>query len=87
MDGKNEVNLNKYVGRRLSQMKMLMRTLETELEQAKGGRELTLDRALVEQAVDVLEIFIEDCDGATGGNRDRSKVEQQQQKPTVARLN
>ena len=87
MDGKNEVNLNKYVGRRLSQMKMLMRTLENELEQAKGGRELTLDRSLVEQAVDVLEIFIEDCDGATGGNRDRSKVEQQQQKPTVARLN
>jgi len=86
MEGKNEVNLNKYVGRRLSQVKVLTRLLETELEQAKGGRELTIDRTLVEQVLDVLEIFIEDCDGATGGQRDRSKA-QEPQKPTVARLN
>ncbi len=85
MEGKNDVNLNKFVGRRLSQMKVLTRLLETELEQAKGGRELTVDRQMIEQVLDVLEIFIEDCDGATGGQRDRTKVEQQ--KPTVARLN
>ncbi len=85
MDGK-EVNLNKYVGRRLSQVKVLTRLLETELEQSKGGRELTVDRQLVEQVLDVLEIFIEDCDGATGGQRDRAKVVENQ-KPTVARLN
>lgn len=85
MEGKNEVNLNKYVGRRLSQVKVLTRLLETELEQAKGGRELTVDRQMIEQVLDVLEIFIEDCDGATGGQRDRAKVEQN--KPTVARLN
>ncbi len=84
MDGK-EVNLNKFVGRRLSQVKVLTRILETELDQAKGGRELTVDRQLVEQVLDVLEIFIEDCDGATGGQRDRKTVEQS--KPTVARLN
>jgi hypothetical protein len=64
MEGKNEVNIGKYVGRRLSQVKVLTRLLETELEAAKGGRELTLDRQLVEQVLDVLEIFIEDCDGA-----------------------
>ncbi|MGE3173210.1 MAG: hypothetical protein AB7O97_11350 [Planctomycetota bacterium] len=83
MEGK-EVNIGKYVGRRLSQVKVLTRLLETELDGAKGGRELTIDRQLVEQVLDVLEIFIEDCDGATGTGRDRKSSEQ---KPTVARLN
>jgi hypothetical protein len=63
---------------------VLTRLLEGELDQAKGGRELTVDRQLIEQVLDVLEIFVEDCDGATGGQRDRKGVEQ---KPTVARLN
>jgi hypothetical protein len=85
MEGKNEINISKFVGRRLSQVKVLTRLLETELEAAKGGRELTVDRTVVEQVLDVLEIFIEDCDGAIGGQRDRKAMEQ---KPAaVARLN
>jgi hypothetical protein len=85
MEGKNEVNLNKYVGRRLSQVKVLTRLLETELEQAKGGREVTIDRQVLEQVLDVLEIYVEDCETVTGGQRDRKA--QEPQKPTVARLN
>lgn len=85
MEGKSEVNVSKFVGRRLSQVKVLTRLLETELEAAKGGRELTIDRNVVEQVLDVLEIFIEDCDSVTGGQNSRKAVEQ---KPaTVARLN
>ena len=85
MEAKNEVNIGKFVGRRLSQVKVTTRLLEAELEQAKGGRELSVDRQLIEQVLDVLEVFIEDCDGATGGQRDRQKGVEQ--KPTVARLN
>jgi hypothetical protein len=84
MEGKSEINIGKYVSRRLSQVKVLSRLLETELESAKGGRELTIDRNVVEQVLDVLEIFIEDCDSVTGGQAARKMVEQ---KPTVARLN
>ncbi len=84
MEGKSEINIGKYVSRRLSQVKVLSRLLETELESAKGGRELTIDRNIVEQVLDVLEIFIEDCDSVTGGQAARKMVEQ---KPAVARLN
>lgn len=84
MEGKSEINIGKYVSRRLSQVKVLSRLLETELETAKGSRELTMDRNVVEQVLDVLEIFIEDCDTVTGGQAARKAAEQ---KPAVARLN
>jgi hypothetical protein len=84
MEGKSEINIGKYVSRRLSQVKVLSRLLETELESAKGGREITMDRNVVEQVLDVLEIFVEDCDSVTGGLNARKMSEQ---KPTVARLN
>lgn len=84
MEGKSEINIGKYVSRRLSQVKVLSRLLESELETAKGSRELTMDRNVVEQVLDVLEIFIEDCDTVTGGQAARKAAEQ---KPAVARLN
>ena len=79
-----EVNVGKFVGRHLSQVKILSRLLEHELEAAKGGRELTLDRDLVENVLDTLEIFTDDCETITGSGRERGKAEQ---KPVVARLN
>lgn len=85
MEGKSEINIGKYVSRRLSQVKVLTKLLETELESAKGGRELTIDRNTIEQVLDVLEIFVEDCETATGG-RDR-KMAEAQKPTTVARLN
>lgn len=84
MDNKSEVNVGKFVGRHLSQLKVLSRALEHELEAAKGNREVTVDRQLFESVLDVLEIFTDDCENVAGTARDRSKTEQ---KPVVARLN
>lgn len=84
METKSEVNVGKFVGRHLSQLKLLSRLLDHELDAAKGGREVALDRHLVENIVDTLEIFVDDCEAASGIQRDRSKVEP---KPAVARLN
>jgi len=84
METKPEVNVSKFVGRHLSQIKILSRLLEHELEAAKGGREVTIDRHLVENVLDTLEIFVDDCEGASGVSRERAKAEP---KPVVARLN
>jgi len=79
-----EVNVGKFVSRHLSQLKILARMLEHELEGAKGGREVTIDREVVESVLDTLEIFVDDCENAAGTARERSKAET---KPVVARLN
>ena len=84
METKPEVNLSKFVGRHLSQLKILSRLLEHELEAAKGAREVPMDRHLIENVLDTLEIFTDDCE-TISGTRDRSKAEPQ--KPVVARLN
>ena len=84
METKPEINVPKFVGRHLSQLKILARLLEHELEAAKGAREVTIDRTLIENVLDTLEIFTDDCESVTGTSRDRAKVEQ---KPVVARLN
>jgi hypothetical protein len=84
METKPEVNVSKFVGRHLSQLKILARLLEHELEAGKGAREITLDRHLIENVLDTLEIFTDDCESVSGGSRDRAKVEN---KPVVARLN
>ena len=84
MEAKSEVNVGKFVGRHLSQIKVLSRVLEHELESAKGNREVSIDRHLLESVLDMLEIFTDDCEGVSGTARERSKVEQ---KPVVARLN
>lgn len=84
METKPEANVGKFVGRHLSQLKILARLLEHELDAAKGAREVTVDRHLVENVLDTLEIFVDDCESASGTSRDRNKVEN---KPVVARLN
>jgi hypothetical protein len=43
-----------------------------------------MDRHLIENVLDTLEIFTDDCESVSG-SRDRSKVEAA--KPVVARLN
>ena len=79
-------NIGKFVSRRLSQVKLLSRVLENELDAAKGGREVTVDRHLLENVLDTIEIFVEDCEGATGSQRGERKGSGDQ-KATVARLN
>ena len=84
MEAKQDVNVPKFLGRHLSQVKILSRLLEHELEAAKGGREVTIDRHLIENVLDTLEIFTDDCESVSGVQRERAKVEA---KPVVARLN
>ena len=60
MESKPEVNVGKFVGRHLSQLKILTRLLDHELDAAKGAHEITLDRDLIENIIDTLEIFTDD---------------------------
>ena len=85
MESKPEVNVGKFVGRHLSQLKILTRLLDHELDAAKGAHEITLDRDLIENIIDTLEIFTDDCEVASGGNSERPL--KGEQKPVVARLN
>lgn len=79
-----EPNVGKFVTRHLSQLKILTRLFEHELESSNGARDVQIDRHLLENAIDTLEIFVDDCEGASGVTRERAKPEQ---KPVVARLN
>jgi hypothetical protein len=84
MESKPE-NIGKYVSRHLAQLKILSRLVEHELDAAKGGREVTIDRDLIESFLDTLDIFVEDCEGQTGVARQDRKMAEN--KPAVARLN
>ena len=75
--------IGKYVHRRMSQLKILSRLLEHELDAAKGAKDISLERGLLEDALDTLDIFIEDVDGADiSGVRSRQPAEK-----AVSRLN
>ena len=74
--------IGKFVHRRMSQLKILSRLLEHELDSAKGAKDISLERGLVEETLDSLEMFIEDVDGASGGARSRQAPEK-----AVSRLN
>ncbi|HLQ37616.1 MAG TPA: hypothetical protein VK348_07435 [Planctomycetota bacterium] len=86
METKPEVNVSKFVSRHLSQLKIITRVLEHELDAAKGGREVAIDRSLLESVLDTVDIFVDDCDNVSGGQRERQRA-MGEQKPTVARLN
>ena len=79
---KSTDGVGKYVHRRMSQLKILSRLLEHELDAAKGAKDISLERGLVEDTLDTLDIFIEDVEGAGGGARSRQPAEK-----TVSRLN
>ncbi len=76
--------IGKFVHRRMSQLKILSRLLEHELDAAKGAKDISLDREILENTLDTLEIFIEDVEGANGGAA--SRVRQSSEK-AVSRLN
>ncbi len=73
--------------RHLSQLKILTRLLEHELELAKG-EEVVLEKSLLENSLDLIEIFVEDFDGpgrpASTSRGDRKAADG---KPQVTRLN
>jgi len=82
---KSDASVGKFVGRHLSQIKVLSRLLEHELDAAKGNKDISLDRVIVENILDTMEIFIEDCEKVSERRgRERSGSAE---KPAVARLN
>ena len=84
MEKQVDGNIASFVHRRMSQIKVLSRLLEHEISSAKG-QDMTLDRGLVENVLDTLEIFIDDFEIARGGKaREKRSVET---KPQVTRLN
>lgn len=82
-------NAPQFMRRHLSQLKILARLLEHELELAKGD-EVVLDKGLIENTLDTLEIFIEDNDavarGKSPGGPERKTVGGEA-KAQVTRLN
>ncbi len=76
--------IGKFVHRRMSQLKILSRLLEHELDAAKGAKDISLDRTILEDTLDTLEIFIEDVEGVNGGIPPRTR---QSAEKTVSRLN
>jgi hypothetical protein len=88
MEKTAEVGGSTFVRRHLSQLKVLCRLLEHELELAKGD-EVVFDKHLLENTLDCIEIFIEDTEGGprpSGAPAER-KVAQGEAKPQVTRLN
>lgn len=72
-----------YTRRHLSQLKILSRLLEHELELAKGD-EVVIEKSLLESSLDLIDIFVEDI----GGSEPRSSKERKSEgKAQVTRLN
>ena len=84
---KQDTAIGKYVHRHMSQLRILSRLLEHELDASKTGKEVVLDRDLAENVLDTLEIFIEDFDTQNHGGEGRSQRAKAEAKPTVTRLN
>ena len=82
MDKQQDQNIGGQ--RRLSQVKVLSRLIEHELGAAKGSKDVTLQRELVENVLDVLEVYVEDVERGGGDARARAA---EAQKPAVTRLN
>ena len=83
---KQDISIGKFVQRHMSQLKVLARLMEHELDSAKG-KDIVFDRELAENILDTLDIFIEDVDEENGVEtvaRTRKTVEA---KPNVTRLN
>ena len=86
MEKQVDGNIGSFVHRRMSQLKVLARLVEHEIGTQKGNQDVTLDRALAENVLDTLEIFIDDFEIARGGKA-REKRQSGESKPQVTRLN
>jgi hypothetical protein len=77
----------KFVHRHLSQLKVLARLLEHELDASKGSAEVSLDRELFESLLDTVEIFVEDVERDAGVRGGVNAAAKPVEKPAVTRLN
>jgi hypothetical protein len=65
----------KYVERRLHPMRVTTNLLHHELELAKGNKDVTMDRELLESVLATLEIFLEDFDSRFRSQPEERPVE------------
>ena len=84
MEKKGE--LDRFVQRHLSQLKVLTRLMEHEIDLCKDTNEITFDRDLTENMLDTIEIFIEDVEGSEPRANRKGRVAPES-KPAVTRLN
>ncbi len=77
--------------RRLAQLRVTARLLEHELDLAKDGKAVELDRTLADAVLETLHLYIEDFDGVNGSAAPRSDGAAtrtvEPAKPNVTRLN
>ncbi len=85
MEKQIDGNVANYTHRRLSHVKVVARLVEHELAAAKGSKDVTLERDILENVLDTLEMFIEDFEDVHGG-RGASRAAAEP-KPAVTRLN
>ena len=88
MEKQADGTLGNFVHRRVSQIKILTRLLAHELDAAKG-EEIIMERELLTNVLDALEIYVDDFQSVRGGkgrDRDRGR-KQSDEKPVVTRLN
>jgi hypothetical protein len=76
--------LGKVTHRRLATLKILVKLLDNELDLAKTDKDIPVSRALFENMLDTIEMFVEDFEGAYGG---RERTGATDNKPQVTRLN
>jgi hypothetical protein len=84
---KQDQSTDTFVSRRLSQLKILSRLMEHELAGSKPGPSLTMDRAIAEDLLDLLEVFVEEVESKTKPRGEREVVQTGEAKATVTRLN
>ena len=86
MDKQIESNISTFAHRRLSHVKIVARLLEHELAAGKGSKDVTIERDLLENVLDSLEMYVEDLDEAHTGKAPGARG-QADGKPAVTRLN
>ena len=86
MEKQADGNIASFVHRRMSQVKIVTRLLEHELSTAKG-QDLTVDRSIIENVLDTLEIYVDDFEIARGGKAREKRQRDAEAKPQVTRLN
>jgi hypothetical protein len=85
MEKQVDGSIGNYTHRRLAHLKVISRLIEHELSGAKGSKDLSMERDLVENVLDTLEMFIEDFEDMHGGRTGTRAAAES--KPAVTRLN
>lgn len=86
MDKQTETNIGTSAHRRLSHIKVVTRLLEHELGAGKGSKDVTMERDLLENVLDTLEMYVEDFEDLHAGKGAAPRAVAEA-KPAVTRLN